>query len=86
MARACSSDISRFQATEESEGTERAECVAGLWFVERCIGDTAVEALQGRVSMREDIVIWLLLGIPRNTGCTRYTFQSQCRRPVRHRC
>jgi hypothetical protein len=50
-------DIPRFETREESEGTKRAERVAGLWFVEGRISDTAVEALGVNVSMREKVVM-----------------------------
>lgn len=45
MTRTCLIDVPRLEAREESEGAKRAERVAGLWFVEGCVSDTAIEAL-----------------------------------------
>jgi len=67
VARACLGDISRLEAREESERTKRAECVAGLWFMEGRVGDTAVEGLWSCVSMREKdmtSLCWTYLGTP----------------------
>jgi hypothetical protein len=59
--------MSRFEAGEESERTKGAECVAGLRFVERRVGNTAVETLAGCVSMLEKGMTrfcWTYLGTP----------------------
>jgi hypothetical protein len=43
VARACLTGVSRFETREECERTKRAECVAGLRFVEGRISDAAIE-------------------------------------------